>query len=275
MYKIEANEIVWTTFYTIHKIREFKNWWDMLLLYFAYIEQSRIQETNKTWSLDIFMCEKMNRWKDRFRNAKNWLKELWLIDILQVKWDDWKIKTWYVKTNFIINDQKIRNKNMIYEVETTNMENQTAEIPYTGETETNALSIKNKCLKNIKENNNKKIFISCKEDIREIFGKEERQKILNELNCLWIMIELWHQVEKDRDKIMGEIQKLREKVFLFWYWDDWDRVLIQFHKWKDWRSEWDKKIKKYRASINQFLDFSKNKYENTRNSGNMNKKSSW
>lgn len=130
----------------------------------------------------------------------------------------------------------------------------------------------------INNNNNKpakKIFISCKDDIREIFDKQERQKILNELNCLWIMIELWHQIEKDRDKIMSEIQKLREKVFLFWYWDDWDRVLIQFHKRKDWRSEWDKKIKKYRASINQFLDFSKNKYENTRNSSNMNQKSSW
>ena len=71
MHKIEANEIVGTTFYTINKIRECKNGGDMLILYFAYIEQSRMQQTNQTRSLDIFMQQKMGWGKDKFRNAKN------------------------------------------------------------------------------------------------------------------------------------------------------------------------------------------------------------
>ena len=83
MRKLPANEIVWTTFYTIHKIWEYKNWWNMLLLYFAYIEQSRIQETNQSRSLDVFMMKKLWWNKTKFYKCKKWLKELWLIDVIQ------------------------------------------------------------------------------------------------------------------------------------------------------------------------------------------------
>ena len=150
MQKLNSNEIVWTTFYTIHKIWEYNNGGNMLLLYFAYIEQSRIQQTNQSWSTDIFMMKKLSWTKEKFYKAKKWLRELWLIDILQIKdKETWKIKTWYVKTNFIINEQKVREHNITYEIEwSISLENQNPEKSDSGKSETNALSIKKKCLKN-------------------------------------------------------------------------------------------------------------------------------
>jgi hypothetical protein len=40
------------------------------------MEQSRIQQTNQSWSLDIFMIKKMGWGKDKFHKAKKTLKEL-------------------------------------------------------------------------------------------------------------------------------------------------------------------------------------------------------
>ena len=145
MHKMEANEIVGTTFYTIHKITAQKNWESALCLYFAYIEQSRIQESNRTRSLDKFMMKKLWRGNTKLLNAKKVLKNLWLIDQIQVRDKDWKIQTVYVKTNYIIDEQKVRQNNIIHEIQVSPP--QPSKRVY-GEQETNALSIKDKCLKN-------------------------------------------------------------------------------------------------------------------------------
>ena len=151
MHKIEANEIVWTTFYTINRLIKEKNWENALALYFAYLEQSRIQETNQSWSLDIFMKKKLWRGSTKLSNAKAVLKKLWLIDIIQVRDKKGKIQTVYIKTNFIINEEKIRTKNIVYTSEVLPPKSQ---YPCNGKQATNALSTKHKCLNNKKEINN-------------------------------------------------------------------------------------------------------------------------
>jgi len=154
---IEADQIVWTTFYTIDRLLEHKNWPDALALYFRYIKQSRIQETNQSWSLDSFMMQWLWWWDLRFKNAKRLLKDLGLIEVVQVRWTDGKVKTFYVKTNFIINEQKLKQYTIQYEIPaTSSAKNQSVDFPPDGEWGTNALSTKYKCLKNIKETTRKK-----------------------------------------------------------------------------------------------------------------------
>lgn len=154
---IEADQIVWTTFYTIDRLLEYKNWPDALALYFRYIKQSRIQETNQSWSLDSFMMKWLKRGDLRFKNAKRVLRELGLIEVIQVRGVDGKVKTFYVKTNFIINEQKLKQYTIQYEIPaSSSAKNQSVDFPPDGEWGTNALSTKDKCLKNIKETTSKK-----------------------------------------------------------------------------------------------------------------------
>jgi len=131
---MDSEQIVWTTFYTIDRLLEYKNWPDALALYFRYMKQSRIQKTNQSLSLDIFMIKWLKRGRDRFRNAKTLLKKLWLIEVIQSRWINGKIATRYVKTNFIIDESKVKQFTIDYEIpETSLLENHRVVLPQTGE----------------------------------------------------------------------------------------------------------------------------------------------
>lgn len=164
---IDAEQIVWTTFYTIDRLSEEKNGSDALMLYFKYLKQSRIQKTNQSWSLDSFMMQWLPRGRDRFNNAKALLKKLWLIEVIQKRNVDWTIDTYYVKTNFIIDETKVKQFTIEYNVDwnaTWIRNNLNTDFPETGETTTNALSTKDKCLKNINKIYNEN-SISLENDI--------------------------------------------------------------------------------------------------------------
>ena len=137
------NEIVATTFTTIERINKewWRHWWDALLLYFEYIKKSRIDETNQPRATDTYMQKWLERWKDRFYNAKKVLQWLWLIETINRKDEKWLFWKTYIRVNYIIND------------ETKLIINGTTENQESGETETNALSNKLNALNN-KENTN-------------------------------------------------------------------------------------------------------------------------
>lgn len=135
MSKLPIDEFVTTTFYTIDNLSKFKNWWDCLLLYFRYIKQRRLQNNVRTWSTDKFMIKAMWWWKDRFHKAKKVLKDKWLINIVQVRDNKWKIETVYVRVNMEIDTNKLRNNNTTYELDFT----QYPWTPLCGEQETNTL----------------------------------------------------------------------------------------------------------------------------------------
>lgn len=116
---MDSEQIVWTTFYTIDKLMEHKNWPDALALYFKYIKQSRIQKTNQSWSLDVFMAKWLWRGSSRLKNAKALLKKLWLIEVIQSRWLNGKIATRYVKTNFIIDETKVKQFTIEYVIDET------------------------------------------------------------------------------------------------------------------------------------------------------------
>jgi len=213
MHKLEANEIVWTTFYTINKIKEYKNWWDVLLLYFAYIEQSRIQETNQSWSLDVFMMKKMWWGKRKLQNAKKVLKNLWLIDVIQVRnKKTWKISTYYVKTNFIINEDKLKTKNIVYNIDFTwSPIIHPQDNPPAGEWTPNALSIKTKCLKHQKEiGEQKKMGEMLSIELVDIKERWNAKKIISRKK-----IKKFAQLPKIRliNKKLSEIYKSKRKEY--------------------------------------------------------------
>ncbi len=143
MHVIDANEIFWTTFYTFDRVMEiwWKNWPDAFALYIKLLKQSRIQETNQTKSLNTFLKEWFGWWDERLKKARWVLKRLGLIDDVVVRDELWKMVGHYVRVNYIINENKIRNSCNTYDVSTSGLNHDVAK-PMCGQTDTNALSIK-------------------------------------------------------------------------------------------------------------------------------------
>ena len=143
MHVLDVNEIFWVTFYTFDRIMElwWKNWPDAYALYTKLVKQSRIQQTNQTKSLNAFLREWLGWWDERLKKARHVLKQLWLIDDIVVRDKLWKISWHYVRVNFLINENKVRNTCMTYDLSTEAL-NQDMANPTSGQTDTNALSTK-------------------------------------------------------------------------------------------------------------------------------------
>ena len=121
MHVLDANEIFWMTFYTYDRIiEEGGNYWpDALALYIKLIKQTRIQQTNQTYSLDSFLENWLGWGYKRLKNAKNVLKSLGLIDNLDIRDKSGKITWHYVRVNFLINENKVRTSSTTYNLTTT------------------------------------------------------------------------------------------------------------------------------------------------------------
>lgn len=142
MTHMPENEIVWTTFYTINNLLAAgNNWPDALALYFKYIEQSRLQGNNQTYSLDRFMVNKMWWGYERFNKSKKILKDLWLIDQVQKRKPWGKMWDVFVRVNFMINQDKVRSNSYVYELpdSTAPMETRWAVEPLSVKQSTNTL----------------------------------------------------------------------------------------------------------------------------------------
>jgi hypothetical protein len=207
MQKLDWNELFGMTFCTVDKIMENKNWSDGLALYFKYYKQYRIQWTNQTRSTDKFMKKWLWWWNTRFSNAKKVLKELWLIDIIQWRDNKWKMTTCYVKVNFLINEDKIRNHQLTYEMQSTPPEPQ---ITNSGKWPTNALITKTKCLKN--KNNN----------IHEI-------NFAYLISSFWLsraMIEKWFDYKKSLEQIVRDCEAIKYISSQLWIFPVYDKETI-------------------------------------------------
>ena len=146
MHVLDANEIFWMTFYTYDRIiEEGENYWpDALALYIKLIKQTRIQQTNQTYSLDSFLENWLWRGYKRLKNAKDVLKRLGLIDNLDIRDKSGKITWHYVRVNFLINENKVRTSSTTYNLTTTAPE------PVMAENQN--WSNEHKCLNNININ---------------------------------------------------------------------------------------------------------------------------
>ena len=141
MHVLDVNEIFWMTFYTYDRILEewWKSWPDAFTLYVKLIKQSRIQQTDQTKSLNVFLKNGLKRTDERLKKARAVLKSLWLIDDITVRDELGRIVWHYVRVNYLINENKIRTLGIDYNLSTTpeiqDMDNTTY-----GKSDTNALS---------------------------------------------------------------------------------------------------------------------------------------
>ena len=288
MHVLDVNEIFWLTFYTCDRIIEewwTKYWADALTLYYKYIKQSRIQQTNQTKTLNIFLKNWLNRWDKRVKNAKLILKKLWLIDDIVVRDELGKIVWHYVRVNYLINEQKVRTLGMTYNLSTTYSEQGVAEAT-SGWMNTNALSnITINALSNKKENNiensqeqsqdtNNSIpkqkdsnthtknseldIIKNSDDIRDIFDDDEIAQHKIQLKIILKMVELWYKVKKSKADIEKEFERLKAKAKLYWLiqWDwniAWTTFYQKIDKRFDWHTEKWKKVKNFKTSIIPFI----------------------
>lgn len=146
MHVLDANEIFWMTFYTYDRILQewWTNWPDALALYVKLIKQTRIQQTNQTYSLDSFLQNGLGWGYKRLKNAKDILNKLWLMDNVVIRDNQGKVVWHYVRVNFLINEQNVRTNGITYNLSTTYSE------PVVAENQ-NWLD-EHKCLKNINTN---------------------------------------------------------------------------------------------------------------------------
>ena len=156
MHVLDVNEIFGMPFYTYDRIIEegWTNWPDAFALYVRLIKQSRMQETNQTKSLNIFLKNWFKRWDERLKKAKNVLKRLWLVDDLITRDELGKITGHYVRVNYLINEDKVRTLGITYNLSTKAL-NPDVATSSSGQTDTNALSnININALSNINQNTN-------------------------------------------------------------------------------------------------------------------------
>lgn len=244
MTKIDINELVSTTFYTIDRIN--KNWWksgwDALLLYFEYIKKSRIDKTNQPRATDTYMIKWLWWWKWRFWNAKKVLQELWLIEKISRKDDKWKVVKWYVKVNFMIDTSQ----NDSYEL--NNPDFQKVDNPDSGDLETNALSNKLNALNTIQ--NTSQVFSEQNENVS--LPKQEENKTTADLTFDKIYQNYYHKSWITKD------EKASKKAFdKMWFTDEQKELILQDEKvfkveWKIWTKLWTK-IRKYRPWFDKYI----------------------
>ena len=141
MHVLDVNEIFWMPFYTYDRIMEEwgKNWPDAFALYVKLIKQSRIQQTNQTYSLNSFLKDGLKRTEERLKKSRGILKSLWLINDIVIRDELGKIKWHYVRVNYLINEDKVRTLGIDYNLSIT-PEIQGVDNTTSGKSDTNALS---------------------------------------------------------------------------------------------------------------------------------------
>ena len=243
MHVLDVNEIFWMPFYTYDRIIEEwgKNWPDAFALYVKLIKQSRIQQTNQTYSLNSFLKDWLKRTDERLKKSRDVLKWLWLINDVVIRDELWKLAWHYVRVNFLINEQKVRTLGTTYNLSTTGL-NPCVDTSTSGQTDTNALSnININAWSNKKENSsgqtkslslNKNLSARltniCKGDLtftenvierlEEYNNTRKKDKKLEKLTDKWFklvidkLVELWHGTED------WMIAVLKQSVEKWWEW---------------------------------------------------------
>ena len=253
MHVLDVNEIFWATFYTYDRIMEVwgKNWPDAFALYVKYLKQSRIQETNQTKTLNAFLREWLWRWDKRVKNARAILKELWLIDDIVIRDELGKMRGHYVRVNYLINENKVRNACSTYSLSTTAPDHD-VESARCGWMDTNALSTKyinawstknkimcDECMwedtqleqkerkeKSCEKKKRKKVeYTEDFEEIRKVYPQNwwEKQKIFP----------LWQEYDDDRkEKLLFWAKTVKLQKMTWW------KYVQRMDRWMEWYSSW-------------------------------------
>lgn len=276
MHWLDANEIFWMTFYTVDRIMESGNS-DALALYIKYLKQSRMQDTSKTFSLDKFMYDGLWWWNNRFYKAKKVLKDLWLIDVIKTMWPDGKFIDNFVRVNYLIDENKVRNAGSTYEIiqslqnaesgkwreemliniNKNNTLSQSREIPIIPDS--NSLN-SNTHSRDAKSGTRipQLDIIKNSDDVRELFTEDEISQKNIQLKILLKMIDLWYKVKKSKAEVIKQFDWLKSKANLYNIKQAdgniaWMTFYQKIDKRYDWHTEKNKPVKNFKTSIVPFI----------------------
>ncbi len=269
MHWLDANEIFWMTFYTVDRIMESGNS-DALALYIKYLKQSRIQSTNKTFSLDEFMWKWMWWWHNRFYKAKKILKDLCLIDVIKTMWPDGKFVDNFVRVNYLIDENRIRNAGTTYELIHSP---QNAESGIQGEEMLNNININNNTWNSLLNSESRAgeldacVPVESYEDIQQVIDNDEYRINNNKLlKCIVKMALLWYNVQKNEKTIKELVDWIKEKADIYWIKNsDWSvaqwTMLQIFDQWYEYWISKGTKVGNHKNSVARFM-INYNKFNN-------------
>jgi len=272
---IDVYENMVVNIHTIHKLMEYKNGGDALLLWFRYYEQRNIQWQQNTFSSDKFMIQAMWWWKDKFASAKKTLLNAWMIDIVNIRDDKThKIIWWFVKVNYTFNPQSVRTHHIIMEVSSSDLQN--PGFPESGKSGSKIqpnYNINNSLwnfteegkrisIKQLDTENGTIVpqldIIKNSDDVRELFDESEIAQYKMQLKILLKMIELWYKVKKTKNEVKKQFDWLKAKANLYnvkspdWQ-IAWQTFYQKIDKRFDWHTENWRKVKNFKTSIIPFI----------------------
>lgn len=279
---IDVYENMVVNIHTIHKLMEYKNGGDALLLWFRYYEQRNIQWQQNTFSSDKFMIQAMWWWKDKFLSAKKTLLNAWMIDIVNIRDDKThKIIWWFVKVNYTFNPQSVRTHHIIMEVSSSDLQN--PGFPESGKSGSKIQPNYN--INNYREkiwisgNSNNPIKddksnplngesrageldvcarVESYNDIQEVI-EDDAYRINNNklLKCIIKMCDLWYVVNKKEKDIKKLVEWIKEKAEIYniknadWSVAQWTMLQI-FDQWYEyWNVRWN--LTNHKTAVIRFM----------------------
>lgn len=219
MHVLNANDLFWITAYTYDRIMEvwWKHWPDAFAVYFKLLEQTRIQGTNQTFTLDVFL-ENFFWWGNKRLSVAKWiLKDLWLIDNVVVRDELGRMKAHYVRVNYLIDESKVRNACSTYSL-STGVGIQGVDLPTGGEMETNALSTK---------------YINAwstdlsKDKCDEVANKTQDKSVDDFTQCLSSCVEDEMLSARDKEKGFSEVWNLIPTWRAWWNKNNWQKAFLK------------------------------------------------
>lgn len=192
---------------TVDRIFSSDNPADNFALYGFYYKTAKWQNSNLAKATDVYVMECLGWGKDRLRRAKESLKEMGLIQIVQMR-DENRISGWFVKVNYISSNQK--NLEVLSEQTVENYsDNQQVLFPTGVKKTTNIIDNKN--------NNNLNILNIPKEK-----SKKEKVKEFSEIDNYEDLFVYWEANKKGskykskfRNMMLEKLKKLSNNDFAY------------------------------------------------------------
>jgi len=140
---------------TIETLFKLENCADCIALYVFYYKTAKWQKTNSIRANDLYVKKCLKWGADKIKKTKATLKENGLINIIQRR-KNGKIEGWYIELSYLATQKKLEDIKIKVEecdnVESNNSQNQQLAEATSGNQDTNALKINNKCLNNLNLN---------------------------------------------------------------------------------------------------------------------------
>lgn len=111
---------------------------------------------------------------------------------------------------------------------------------------------------NTKQKNSELDKIKNSDDVRDILSDDDIQQYKIQLKILLKMVELWYKINKSKEDIEKEFERLKAKAKLYWLiqWDGniaWNTFYQKIDKRFDWHTEKWKSVKNFKTSIIPFI----------------------